>query len=230
MNKKNIAIIAIVLVIIIAIILIAINIKSQNTEKTTSDTKITSTDKKTNEVKKENNIESEERSMYSSGIHHATIEVKDYGIIKLELDANKAPITVSNFAKLVEEGFYNGLTFHRIIGGFMMQGGDPTGTGFGGSDEKIKGEFTANGVKNDISHVRGVISMARSSAYNSASSQFFIVHQDSKFLDGQYAGFGKVLEGIEIVDKICENTKVEDSNGTVQKENQPIIDKITMED
>ena len=168
--------------------------------------------------------------MYSSGIHHATIEVKDYGTIKLELDADTAPITVSNFAKLVNEGFYDGLTFHRIISGFMIQGGDPLGDGTGGSDEEIKGEFELNGVKNDISHTRGVISMARAQDYDSASSQFFIVHEDSTFLDGQYAGFGRVLEGMEIVDKICENTQVEDDNGTVLKENQPIIEKIVMED
>ena len=172
----------------------------------------------------------EEKNMYSSGKHHATIEVKDYGTIKLELDADTAPITVANFAKLVNDGFYDGLTFHRIIKGFMIQGGDPKGNGTGGSSENIKGEFKANGVTNDISHVRGVISMARSQKYNSASSQFFIVHEDSTFLDGQYAGFGKVLEGMEIVDKICEDIKVEDDNGTVLKANQPIIEKITMED
>ena len=126
--------------------------------------------------------------------------------------------------------FYDGLTFHRIISGFMIQGGDPLGNGTGGSDEEIKGEFEANGVKNNISHTRGTISMARSQSYNSASSQFFIVHEDSKFLDKQYAGFGHVTEGIEIVDKICEDTEVEDDNGTVLKENQPIIEKITMDD
>ncbi len=168
--------------------------------------------------------------MYKTGKHHTKIEIKDYGVMELELDADIAPITVANFAKLVNEGFYNGLTFHRIIDGFMIQGGDPEGTGMGGSNENIKGEFLANGVKNKISHVRGTISMARSSAYNSASSQFFIVHKDSEFLDGQYAGFGKVTKGIEIVDKICENTKVEDNNGTVLKQNQPIIKNIKMID
>ena len=168
--------------------------------------------------------------MYSTGKHHAKLNIKNYGTIELELDADVAPITVANFAKLVNEGFYNGLTFHRIISGFMIQGGDPEGTGMGGSDETIKGEFSANGVKNDISHVRGVISMARSSANDSASSQFFIVHEDSTFLDGQYAGFGKVTSGIEIVDKICENTQVQDDNGTVLKENQPVIESITMVD
>lgn len=172
----------------------------------------------------------EEYNMYKTGKHHTKIEIKNYGTIDLELDADIAPITVANFAKLVNEGFYNGLTFHRIIDGFMIQGGDPEGTGMGGSDENIKGEFLRNGVENTISHVRGTISMARSRAYNSASSQFFIVHKDSTFLDGQYAGFGKVTSGIEIVDKICEDVKVEDNNGTVLKENQPIIEKIEMVD
>ena len=168
--------------------------------------------------------------MYSTGKHHAEIVVKDYGTISLELDADVAPITVANFAKLANEGFYDGLTFHRIISGFMIQGGDPLGNGMGGSDQTIKGEFAVNGVKNSISHVRGTISMARSNSYNSASSQFFIVHEDSTFLDGQYAGFGKVTSGMEIVDKICEDVKVEDDNGTVLEENQPVIEKVTMVD
>ena len=161
-----------------------------------------------------------------SGTHHVGINVKDYGTIKLELDADTAPITVTNFVKLVKDGFYDGLTFHRIIDGFMIQGGDPLGNGIGGSDETIEGEFSSNGVENDISHVRGVISMARSSDPNSASSQFFIVHKDSTFLDGEYAAFGHVTEGMEVVDKICENTEVIDDNGTVEKENQPIIENI----
>ncbi len=154
------------------------------------------------------------------------IVIKDYGTIEVELDAKEAPITVENFLSLVDSHFYDGLTFHRIIDGFMIQGGDPLGTGTGGSPNKIKGEFSANGVNNTISHVRGVISMARSQMMDSASSQFFIVHEDSKFLDGQYAGFGHVTSGMEIVDAIAKNTKVEDSNGTVKKENQPIIEKI----
>ena len=177
-----------------------------------------------------NNEDKEEKGMYSSGTHHASIVIKNYGTINLELYADIAPITVANFAKLVNEGFYNGLTFHRIMDGFMIQGGDPEGTGFGGSSETIKGEFKVNGVNNNISHVRGVISMARSQVYNSASSQFFIVQKDSTFLDGQYAGFGKVTSGIEIVDQICKDTPVTDNNGTVLKENQPIIEKVTMID
>ncbi len=167
---------------------------------------------------------------YSSGTHHAEIKVKDYGTIKLELDADTAPITVENFAKLANEKFYDGLTFHRIISGFMIQGGDPNGDGTGGSKETIKGEFSGNGVENKISHKRGVISMARSQDPNSASSQFFIMHQDSTYLDGEYAAFGKVTEGIEIVDKICEDTQVIDGNGTVEKADQPVIESIRMTD
>lgn len=174
----------------------------------------------------ESNKNKEEENMYLTGKHNVEIKVKNYGTIFLELDADIAPITVTNFVNLAKNGFYDGLTFHRIISGFMIQGGDPLGNGTGGSTNTIKGEFSANGVKNSISHVRGVISMARSSAYNSASSQFFIVHENSTFLDGQYAGFGHVTSGIEIVDKICEETQVEDSNGTVLKENQPIIESI----
>ena len=160
-------------------------------------------------------------------VYNVEINVKDYGVIKLELDSKAAPITVKNFVNLVESGFYDKLTFHRIIDGFMIQGGDPLGNGTGGSEKKIKGEFSANGVKNNISHKRGVISMARSPYdLNSASSQFFIVQQDSTFLDGQYAAFGHVTEGMDIVDEIAKNTKVEDDNGTVLKENQPIIESI----
>ena len=161
-----------------------------------------------------------------SDLHHVKIDVKDYGVIEVELDANEAPITVNNFIDLVKDGFYDGLTFHRVIDGFMIQGGDPSGTGFEGSGKTIKGEFSANGVNNSIKHVRGVISMARSNDYNSASSQFFIVQEDSSHLDGLYAGFGHVTSGMDIVDKIAKNTKVEDKNGTVLKENQPIITKI----
>ncbi len=131
------------------------------------------------------------------------INIKDYGTIKAELDPKQAPITVENFISLAEEGFYDGLTFHRIMDGFMMQGGDPLGNGTGGSEETIKGEFSQNGVDNTISHKKGTLSMARSQAPDSASSQFFIVDEDSTFLDGQYAAFGHVTEGIEIVDKIC---------------------------
>ena len=163
-----------------------------------------------------------------SGLHYAEIEVEDYGTISLELDADTAPITVTNFVNLAKDGFYDGLTFHRIIDGFMIQGGDPLGNGTGGSDETIKGEFSDNGVENDISHVRGTISMARSSDPDSASSQFFIVHQDSTYLDGQYAAFGHVTDGMDVVDAICEDTPVQDGNGTVAADDQPVITSITI--
>lgn len=132
------------------------------------------------------------------------ITMRDGGVIKLELYPDVAPITVENFTKLAGEGFYDGLIFHRVINGFMIQGGDPEGTGMGGSGANIKGEFAVNGVANNISHVRGVISMARSRSYNSASSQFFIVHKDATYLDGQYAAFGRVIEGMDVVDAIAE--------------------------
>ena len=132
------------------------------------------------------------------------IEMEHGGKIEIELYPEVAPITVKNFEKLVEEGFYNGLIFHRVIKGFMIQGGDPQGTGMGGAKEKIKGEFRQNGVKNDLKHERGVISMARSFDPNSASSQFFIMHKDAPHLDGSYAAFGRVVSGMEIVDEIAE--------------------------
>ncbi len=228
MNKKVLICVGIIVLIVLAGILIIKRVNKDTEKEENNFNKIA------NNVQKEENEQSvqkeEENNMYSTGKHHAKIEIRNYGIMELELDADIAPITVANFAKLVNEGFYNGLTFHRIIEGFMIQGGDPEGTGMGGSSENIKGEFFLNGVNNAISHVRGTISMARSNAYNSASSQFFIVHEDSTFLDKQYAGFGKVTSGIEIVDKICEDIQVEDDNGTVLKENQPIIEKIEMID
>ena len=131
------------------------------------------------------------------------IEVKGFGTIMVELDKEAAPKTVENFEKLVSEGFYDGLTFHRIIKGFMIQGGDPLGNGTGDSKVKIPGEFKSNGWDNPISHERGVISMARAENPNSASCQFFIVHEDSKFLDGDYAAFGHVTEGMDVVDAIA---------------------------
>jgi len=168
-----------------------------------------------------------EETNYLSGKINAEIEVENYGTISLELDADTAPITVTNFVNLVNEKFYDGLTFHRIIDGFMIQGGDPDHNGSGGSQKLIKGEFSLNGVENNISHVRGVISMARASySYNSASSQFFIVQEDSTYLDGSYAAFGYVTEGMDIVDKIAEDAIVEDDNGTVLYENQPVITSI----
>lgn len=154
------------------------------------------------------------------------IHIKDYGVITAQLEPDAAPITVENFLKLAKDGFYDGLTFHRIISGFMIQGGDPLGNGMGGSEQMIKGEFSGNGVDNPLSHTRGALSMARAQNKDSASSQFFIVHKDSDFLDGDYAVFGYVTEGMDVVDKICDNVAVEDSNGTVKKENQPVIERV----
>lgn len=167
-----------------------------------------------------------------SGKHHVEIEIENYGTIAVELDADVAPITVENFLKLAKEGFYNGLTFHRIIAGFMMQGGDPEGTGYGGGSGKtIKGEFSANGVSNPLSHTRGAISMARNNAdMDSASSQFFIVQEDSTFLDGQYACFGYVTSGLEVVDAVCEDAEPTDGNGTIPAEQQPVITEIRVID
>jgi peptidyl-prolyl cis-trans isomerase B (cyclophilin B) len=133
----------------------------------------------------------------------AIIEMENGGKMTLELYPEKAPITVDNFVKLAKSGFYNGIIFHRVIAGFMIQGGDPTGTGMGGPGHNIKGEFAANGVPNDIAHVRGVISMARAYDPNSAGSQFFIMHADASYLDGQYAAFGKMLDGFETLDEIA---------------------------
>ena len=199
MEKKNV--IFIVSIIVIIILLLVINIL-------------------VNDKKEKNDMKD-----LLTGKHYVEMKVKDYGTIELELDSDVAPITVTNFINLVNSKFYDGLTFHRIIDGFMIQGGDPLGNGTGGSSKTIKGEFSENGVKNSISHVRGVISMARSSDYNSASSQFFIVQKDTTSLDGQYAAFGKVISGVDVVDKIAK-VKVEDDNGTVSKENQPVIESI----
>ena len=163
-------------------------------------------------------------------VRHAEITVKDYGTIKLELDEGTAPITVENFIKLAKDGFYDGLTFHRIMDGFMIQGGDPLGNGTGGSKDKIKGEFTSNGVNNPISHVKGVISMARANDPNSASSQFFITVADSTFLDGSYAAFGRVTEGQEVADQIAKDAKPVDNNGTIPASAQPVIEKIIITD
>ncbi|WP_370807434.1 peptidylprolyl isomerase [Faecalibacillus intestinalis] len=160
------------------------------------------------------------------GNYQVEIKIKDYGTIYAEIDADTAPITVTNFVNLCKNHFYDGLTFHRIIKDFMIQGGDPNGDGTGGSEETIKGEFTDNGVENPLKHTRGALSMARSQDNDSASSQFFIVQKTASHLDGQYAVFGYVYEGMDIVDKICDDVQVEDNNGTVAKENQPVIESI----
>ena len=157
-------------------------------------------------------------------VRHAEITVRDYGTIKVELDEGTAPISVANFIKLANDGFYDGLTFHRIIDGFMIQGGRGEGA------ENIKGEFEANGVPNAISHVAGVISMARAKDYNSGSSQFFITVGDATYLDGDYAAFGRVTEGLEIAQKIARDAKPVDNNGTIPPEEQPVIESVVITD
>ena len=198
------------------------------------------------------NIKENNDTTTSEDLVKAEIVIKNYGTIKLDLYADEAPKTVANFVKLAKSGFYNGLTFHRIMEDFMMQGGDPKGDGTGGSDEDVVGEFALNGYTNNISHIRGTISMARSGsgyeqylsmgykmsdlpadaksdierACNSGSSQFFICHKDSTFLDGSYAAFGRVTEGMEVVDKVCEQANPTDDNGTIPASEQPVIETI----
>ena len=154
------------------------------------------------------------------------MEIKDYGDVTIELYEDVAPKTVANFIKLVESGFYDGLTFHRIIDGFMVQGGDPEGNGFGGSDEMIEGEFSSNGFKNDLKHEEGIISMARSKDPNSASSQFFIMVASAPHLDGSYAAFGKVVDGMDIIHKVASDARPIDNNGTILPEEQPVIKSV----
>lgn len=158
--------------------------------------------------------------------HEAVIEIKDYGTITLELYGHAAPITVNNFVSLAKGGFYNGLTFHRIIEGFMMQGGAPNNSS--PLVSSIPGEFSANGYVNNLLHKRGVISMARSSVMDSATSQFFIMHEDYPSLDGKYAAFGIVTEGIEVVDAICTTAQPTDGNGSIAADKQPVITSITV--
>lgn len=166
---------------------------------------------------------------YATGTHRVAIEVEGYGTIEATLNANVAPITVSNFCHLAEEGFYDGLTFHRVVPGFMIQGGDPNADGTGGSGTTIKGEFSANGVENNIPHVRGTISMARAQGYDSASSQFFIMQESAPSLDGQYAAFGTVGAGMDVVDAICERVPVADEqSGLVAAGDQPVIASVTV--
>lgn len=160
--------------------------------------------------------------------YFADIEIEGYGLVTIQLDQAAAPITCANFVELAESGFYDGLTFHRIIAGFMMQGGDPKGNGTGGSENNIVGEFKKNGYKNDLSHVRGTVSMARAKAKNSASSQFFICHEDAPHLDGSYAAFGTVTAGMDVVDAVCAAAKPTDNNGSIARDAQPVMTSVTI--
>lgn len=178
---------------------------------------------------KQEEVSAQENCGTETVSHTAVIEITDYGTITIALDESAAPETAANFMSLAESGFYDGLTFHRIMKGFMMQGGDPNGDGTGGSDQTIPGEFSENGFENDLSHTRGAVSMARSEEYDSASSQFFIVHEDSTYLDGSYAVFGYVTEGMEVVDAICADAQPTDNNGSIAPEEQPVIRSITIQ-
>lgn len=175
----------------------------------------------------EEHSETREQGVQGEQIY-ADIVIKDYGTITILLDAEAAPETVDNFISLAEDGFYDGLTFHRIWEGFMMQGGDPNGDGTGGSGTTITGEFSANGHENSLSHTRGTVSMARANDYNSASSQFFIVQEDSTYLDGEYAAFGYVISGMEIVDQICADAEPIDNNRLIAADAQPVIESVTI--
>ena len=215
LNKRNmiIGIVAAALVVIVALVLI-LGGKDTTAEPNATQPPVTA------------GAPSAASGILEKVTHNVTIEIENYGTITAALYGEAAPITVENFVNLANQGFYDGLTFHRIIDGFMIQGGDPKGNGTGGSSENIKGEFAQNGWDNPIAHQRGVLSMARSSAPNSASSQFFIMHERAPHLDGAYAAFGCVLTGMEVVDAICANTPVTDGNGSVAKANQPVITSI----
>lgn len=182
----------------------------------------------------ENNSKAQpEKVVLMDGLHKVAFKFKDYGTVTFELNGDEAPVTVSNFIRLVKKGFYNGLTLHRVQKDFVIQGGDPEGNGQGGADMNIVGEFKANNYENNISHTKGTISMARNSSdYDSGSSQFFIVMKDSTYLDGQYAGFGHVIEGMEILDKINEEKSKYAINerGLLPKVDQVIIEKAVVID
>lgn len=165
-----------------------------------------------------------------SGKHHVEMDIQDHGTVALELDADQAPVSVTNFIDLAKQGFYDGLTFHRIINSQFVQGGDPLGNGTGGPGYTIKGEFAANGVNNTLSHTRGAISMARTSNYDGGGCQFFIMDSDYTAFDGQYACFGYVTDGMDYIDEICNLTEMQDANGTIAPEDQPVISAVRVID
>ncbi len=165
-----------------------------------------------------------------TGLHHVEMDIEGKGTLKIELNADEAPISVTNFIELAESGFYEGITFHRILPGSLIQGGSPSGDGLSDKSFRIKGEFKNNGVENNLSHTRGTISMARASVADSGSTQFFIMMEDQPLYDGEYAAFGHVTSGMEIVDDLCMNTPVQDDNGTVAAEDQPVITAVRVID
>jgi len=230
LKKKKAITIAIIAVAIVCVVLIVVLGFLVFGGDTNTDGQFTSTNTDTNTATDPStNIPTNSAPALDKNLtYYADIEIADYGKITVKLDQASAPATCANFVNLAKEGFYNGLTFHRIMEGFMMQGGCPNGTGGGGADENVVGEFSANGYTNNLSHTRGAISMARATDFNSASSQFFIVHQDSIFLDGQYACFGYVTEGLDVVDAVCTKAEPTDDNGTIPAAAQPVIKSITI--
>lgn len=238
-QKTKIIIIAVAIVCVVLITVFGILASGFGGTDTDGDGVFTSTNTNTTSTDTDTDTETDTDStseipvnsapaLDESLVYYADIEIADYGKITVKLDQSAAPATCANFVNLANTGFYDGLTFHRIMEGFMMQGGCPNGTGTGSSDENVVGEFSSNGYTNDLSHTRGAISMARSTEYNSASSQFFIVHEDSIFLDGEYACFGYVTEGMDVVDAVCETAEPTDSNGTIPASAQPVITSITI--
>lgn len=224
------AVVILLLVIILVIVFSGSGDKNENSTQSDNTvsftTSTTTTSNNVSEASEASVVGYQPPPLDESKTYYADIEIKDLGTITVELDQKTAPITCANFVELANSGFYNGLTFHRIIENFMMQGGDPQGNGYGGSENNIYGEFSLNGHENNIAHKRGVISMARGTNYNSASSQFFIVQVDYPSLDGAYAAFGHVISGIELVDSICYSAEPIDDNGTILPENQPIMKSV----
>ena len=210
-------------IVVVAILIIAAVVLTQKAPSTTSGAQNSANPTVTTSAETYTPPALEEGVTYT-----ADIEVKDYGTITVELDPSVAPITCANFVELAESGFYDGLTFHRIIDGFMIQGGDPKGDGTGGSEHEIVGEFSSNGYENNLSHTRGTISMARSNDPNSASSQFFIVQEDNTYLDGDYAAFGTVTQGMDVVDAVCKAAQPIDGNGLIAADQQPVITSVTI--
>ena len=223
MNKNKLFMIIGIIILLVVIVIVAVMVPQKSEEGKKKEEKLMNINY---------DIEGNETKLndYDTGNPVVAMYIENYGSVVMELYPDVAPNTVNNFISLVKSGFYDNNTFHRLVPGFVLQGGDPDGTGTGGPGYSIKGEFTNNGFENNLKHTKGVISMARSNDKDSAGSQFFIMLGTSTYLDGDYAAFGKVTSGIEIVDKICEDVKVEDDNGTVLKENQPVIEKIEMID
>lgn len=231
-KKRNVITVAAVIAVILCAALIVVFVTRGGDDTTDTDFTSGTSDSDTDSTiggEDTSDTDDAPAALDPSLVYYADIAIEDYGNITIKLDQENAPITAANFVSLAQSGFYDGLTFHRIMEGFMMQGGCPEGTGYGNSGKTIVGEFSVNGYDNKLSHTRGTVSMARSGAsYDSGSCQFFIVHEDSTFLDGQYAAFGVVTEGMDVVDNVCESAEPTDSNGTIPASAQPKITSITI--